>query len=77
MQISLKSFFIFLKKIIFIFSISFCTHAEVIIGSLNAESGQISDIAGIIIEAQRVAVEYINSDNIGIQGQGLIELQRS
>ena len=72
----LKSFFIFLKKIIFIFSISFCTHAEVIIGSLNAESGQISDIAGIIIEAQRVAVEHINSDNIGIQGQGLIELQR-
>ena len=72
----LKYFFLFFKRIILIFSLSFSSQAEVILGSLNAESGAISKIAGIIIEAQRVAVEHINSDGIGIKGKGLIELQR-
>jgi len=72
----LNYFFIFFKRIILVSFFSFSSQADVVLGSLNAESSAISKIAGIIIEAQRVAVEHINSDGIGIKGKGLIELQR-
>ena len=70
-----KIFLSFLRNIFLIIGIPFYLQAEVIIGSLNAESGAVSEIAGIIIEAQKVAVDHINSDTIGIQGEGLLKIE--
>ena len=67
----------FIRNLFLLISIPFCLQAEVIIGSLNAESGAVSEIAGIIIEAQRVTVDHINAGNIGIQGKGLLKIERA
>ena len=67
----------FIRNLFLLISIPFYLQAEVIIGSLNAESGAVSEIAGIIIEAQRVTVDHINAGNIGIQGEGLLKIERA
>jgi len=67
----------FIRNLFLLISIPFYLQAEVIIGSLNAESGAVSKIAGIIIEAQRVTVDHINADNIGIHGEGLLKIERA
>ena len=77
MQNKRKILLSFIRNIFLIISIPFYLQAEVIIGSLNAESGVVSKIAGIIIEAQRVTVDHINADNIGIHGEGLLKIERA
>ena len=72
-----KIFLSFIRNILLLIGVPFYLQAEVIIGSLNAESGAGSGIAGIIIESQRVAVDQINSDTIGIQGEGLLKIERA
>ena len=69
-----KSYFILLQKIILFSLFTFTIQAEVVVGSLNAESGSVSKIAEMIIEAQRVAADYINSDGEGVKGRGLLKL---
>ena len=61
-------------KIIFFYS-TFLS-AEVKITALYAESGPVSEIAEAIAEANRVAIENINSDGIGIVGRGLITIDK-
>ena len=72
-----KLFLSFIRNILLLIGVPFYLQAEVIIGSLNAESGAVSEIAGIIIESQRVTVDHINSDTIGIQGEGLLKIERA
>jgi len=71
-----KSYFIFLEKIILFSLFTFSINAEVVVGSLNAESGSVSKIAEMIIEAQRVATDYINNDGEGIIGKGLLKIEK-
>jgi branched-chain amino acid transport system substrate-binding protein len=70
-----NSLFLFISKIIAVFFFTFSAHSEVVVGSLNAESGSVSKIAEMIIEAQRVVVNYINNDNVGIKGKGLLKIE--
>jgi len=71
-----KSYFILLQKIILFSLFTFTIQAEVVVGSLNAESGSVSKIAEMIIEAQRVAADYINSDGEGVKGRGLLKIEK-